>query len=389
MKRTKENGKNGADPPNGKAPCYGRSSQVTSAETAYNGNGQRQDQSHNGDGRHIKDGPWAWLNKKALQLIPETFDLVGQVASARSVYLALCELASDAQKETFQATVREIGRRAGVSYGTAFKVLMRLEAVGLLGIKRRDKQGSKEHLPSIYTLLDPLQNPKRGVMQPLHKGYATIAEKTEEPLKKQGKCGNLGRKESLKSKAGARAHGAFSLSRLKEGEAEIVQRFNKTFVPKGAQPVNKVTPALRRILGHCGWGDYTVFEKAALADVKNWPRKRPGLVALWHAYKPFPKGRRSAKPAWLAGNIDTLKARVTRLRDRRDDLYREDPKGNEKERVELQKKIDATEEELERRNVNVEAMRNQRAARRSEQAHEAIKHEPIIPWLNGSEPNEQ
>ncbi len=123
--------------------------------TEAEGNGQEQ--SRNGAARHIKDGPWAWLNKKALQLIPETFDLVGQVASARSVYLALCELASDAQKETFQATVREIGCRAGVSYGTAFKVLMRLEAVGLLGIKRCDKP---QHLHAA--------RPKGG-------GYATIA----------------------------------------------------------------------------------------------------------------------------------------------------------------------------------------------------------------------
>src|SRR5260370_20152628 len=219
---------------------------VNPEPTAAQRTGQEQSQARTGDGRHIKDGPWAWLNKKALQLIPETFDLVGQVASARSVYLALCELASDAQKETFPATVREIGCRAGVSYGTAFKVLMRLEAVGLLSIKRRDKQGSKERLPSVYTLLDPLQG---GVMQPLHKGYATIAEKTEEPHKKQWKCGNLGRKEILKSKAGARAHGAFfSLSAFPEEEAETVQRFNKSSVPKGAQPVNTSVPKLRNIL---------------------------------------------------------------------------------------------------------------------------------------------
>jgi hypothetical protein len=181
------------------------------------------------------------------------------------------------------------------------------------------------------------------------------------------------------------------LSAFPEDQAEIVQRFNKVVVPKGAQPLNKSTPEVRRIFRRCGWGDYTTFEKAALADRENWPKpkgKRPGFVALWHKYKPSPKRKRGGKQrsqnksvggSLLKGDIDALKARWHRWADRRDELFREDPKGTKPQRAKLEKQINIVAEELERRKVNVDAMRNQRAAARYLAEHEAVKNKPIFP----------
>jgi len=56
VRKQSYNGKNGADPPNGKAPCYGRSSQVTSAETAYSAGDQAQAQSRNGSNGQLQSG---------------------------------------------------------------------------------------------------------------------------------------------------------------------------------------------------------------------------------------------------------------------------------------------------------------------------------------------
>jgi hypothetical protein len=204
---------------------------------------------------------------------------------------------------------------------------------------------------------------------------------------------DLGSKESLKSKAGAGAHEAFSWSVLKEGAAEIVTRFNKTFVPKGAQPLNKSTPDVRRILRHCGWGDYTAFEKAALADHANWRTrfktrsgeyKRPGFVALWHKYKSLPKPKRVVR--FADKDIDGLADWRNELRDESNALFRADKAGSRKRRAEIEKQIQAIEAEWEcRTGRNAEELRMKHGAARSEREHEAIKAAPIIPWLNGSE----
>jgi hypothetical protein len=193
-------------------------------------------------------------------------------------------------------------------------------------------------------------------------------------------------------------HSVSFLSGLKEGEREIVQRFNKTFVPKGARPINKLTPALRQILRHNGWGDYMAFEKAALSNEKNWPerikRRRPGFVALWHAYKPYDKDKRSATTRFGDKSIDDLQRLAERLAERCSELYHEDWSGSEKERAELRKKIEAIDNEVVRRKnlhaertgkekCSVEAIRTQRAASRSEAEHKAIKDKPIFPRLNG------
>jgi nuclear transport factor 2 (NTF2) superfamily protein len=77
----------------------------------------------------------------------------GRAKQARSVYLALCEIASDKGKETFVARINEIAQRAGVHYDTAARRLNRLAAVGLIAIERRGNPETREHWESRYTML--------------------------------------------------------------------------------------------------------------------------------------------------------------------------------------------------------------------------------------------
>jgi hypothetical protein len=134
-----------------------------------------------------------------------------------------------------------------------------------------------------------------------------------------------------------------------------------------------------------------------LDDHANWRKrftskrtgryKPPGFVALWHAYGPRSIGQ----------DIGDLKRCAAHLNEMRNEWWRRDPKGTEQERAVLDKFIDQTDQEAVRRmnlgakrtgkpKTSVEAIRAQRAARRSEREHEAIKDEPIMPdWmLNGN-----
>src|SRR5438046_3587842 len=104
-----------ANAPNGKAPLAGRSSKHRGAanDQAYDGSEQDQAQS-----RQLSDGPWLWINCGMLREIAKEFNdiLSGQcqLATARSVYIALCEIANEERSQTFSKPIGFIAARAGV-----------------------------------------------------------------------------------------------------------------------------------------------------------------------------------------------------------------------------------------------------------------------------------
>jgi len=106
--------------------------------------------------RQIKDAPFAWQHKRALQMIRDYLEnRHGHSAFALSVYVALTELASDAQSGTFTATISEISRRAGASYRTTWENLNQLGALKLIHVQRHTIPGTKGNAPSTYTLCTP------------------------------------------------------------------------------------------------------------------------------------------------------------------------------------------------------------------------------------------
>ena len=72
----------------------------------------------NGRGNPGKDRPWCWCEKDALEMITETFSESNQSASARSVYVSLCQIASDEGSNTFTVNKALIAHKAGVSVKT-------------------------------------------------------------------------------------------------------------------------------------------------------------------------------------------------------------------------------------------------------------------------------
>ena len=94
--------------------------------------------------RNIRNQPFAWQDKKTLTMIAEIFDATNDVNSARSVYVALTEFASDNGCETFTVPINQIARRSGVSYRTASGILNRFESLRLIAVQRHIVERTKE-----------------------------------------------------------------------------------------------------------------------------------------------------------------------------------------------------------------------------------------------------
>ncbi len=103
--------------------------------------------------RIIKDGPFCWASKAALTRILEaTGDAEGSTQRARSVYLALCELASDQGSERVTAAKTLIAYRAGMSVRSVQRVLPDLKRAGVVTVQHNAYGNGTV---SAYTLLKP------------------------------------------------------------------------------------------------------------------------------------------------------------------------------------------------------------------------------------------
>ena len=81
-----------------------------------------------------KREPFCWLGKRRLRLLAEVFaeDKVGSLAAARSVYLALSEIASDRQSDTFTVATSYIAQRASVTSKTVRRVIKIFKRLGFV-----------------------------------------------------------------------------------------------------------------------------------------------------------------------------------------------------------------------------------------------------------------
>ena len=140
--------------------------------------------------RQTSDGPWCWLGKSALRHINKTIDNIGEVASARSVYVALAQIASDESKETFTTTVAHIANVSGIKDRTVRKRLQDLEKLGLIYTKRTALKA-----PSEYSLLafgnndlSTIGNNNRTFGNDAsHRPMPTVEEQSEEKIEEREK----------------------------------------------------------------------------------------------------------------------------------------------------------------------------------------------------------
>jgi len=128
----------------------------------------------------IKNGPFCWQNKATLTLITETFAESNQAVSARSLYVALTELASDEQSETFTASKALIAHKAGLSVKTVERLLRGFEEMGLVKIDRNSASATFGAIKSANTYTLPSM--RHGDATSMRHGgkHASKSDKVEE-----------------------------------------------------------------------------------------------------------------------------------------------------------------------------------------------------------------
>ena len=111
--------------------------------------------------RKPSESPFCWQSKVALRKIRESFDGENTVASAIGTYVALTEIASDEQSETFDTTHLYISSKSGLSASTVKKRVQGLKEIGIIDIYTPKLKG-----PCTYWLLPackPLSNDSQSV----------------------------------------------------------------------------------------------------------------------------------------------------------------------------------------------------------------------------------
>ena len=100
-----------------------------------------------------KREPFCWLEKRKLRKLAEIFaeGRLGSLSAARSVILALSEIASDRQCDTFTVSASYIAHRASVTSKTVRRMTKTFKRLGFLKIQPRSENGLK--LSSQYTLI--------------------------------------------------------------------------------------------------------------------------------------------------------------------------------------------------------------------------------------------
>ena len=160
----------------------------------------------------IEDGirrePWCWLEKKKLRILADVFGegRQGSVMAARSVMLALSEIASDRQCDTFTAATSYIAQRAGVTRKTVDRMIKTFKRLGFVMVRDRSMKGLK--IASEYTLI-------RGKCR-LRPIYSTMGKprKIRLPIKEESN------EESTESNARKREKTFVSLNEEKNQNAE-------------------------------------------------------------------------------------------------------------------------------------------------------------------------
>jgi hypothetical protein len=111
-----------------------------------------------------KREPFCWLPKRQLRKIAEVFaeGKIGTLVAARSVFLALSEIASDKQSDIFTAATSYIAQRAGVALKTARRMIKIFKQLGFLKVQPRSANGLK--IASEYTLIR--SNASMGLIYP-------------------------------------------------------------------------------------------------------------------------------------------------------------------------------------------------------------------------------
>ncbi len=218
-------------------------------------------------------------------MIGEIFDATNDTASARSVYVALTQIASDEQSESFTRSIGDIAKMAGVSYKTAARILSRFEALRILEVRRNVVEGTREHSPSTYTLGNHYLRLGNERLRPSLPRYKNNLRRNT----RGGKNPKETRSASHAASATAPAAGSLlpnGFAELSPDEQEIINIYNRT-MPSGWKRVTRVTDELRKALAARSLTEWKRLMTGIASDSPDdWPpRTRRTLIGThWNNY---------------------------------------------------------------------------------------------------------
>jgi len=173
-----------------------------------------------------KREPWCWLEKPKLRTLSDVFGEGGHgsLSAARSIMLALSEIASDRQRDILIVATSYIAQRAGVTSKTVRHVIKTFKRLGFVIVRPRSANGLKTR--SEYTLV-------RGRV-PLRLSYPSMGKPTQIRLPRKEESNE----QSTEGTTRKGKHSCVTLNQKKdqngdEGQEEIVihpetgERFNK------------------------------------------------------------------------------------------------------------------------------------------------------------------
>lgn len=137
--------------------------------------------------------PFCWLEKEKLRILSQVFGegKHGSLSAARSVVLALSEIASDKQSETFVASVSYIAQRAGVTSKTVRRMTTTFKKLGFLTMRSRSIAGLRASHE--YTLIrgkSQLRFVYPSMWKPPKNRLRTREESGEESTESTARTGN-------------------------------------------------------------------------------------------------------------------------------------------------------------------------------------------------------
>jgi hypothetical protein len=225
-------------------------------------------------------------------MMTETFAESNQAVSARSLYVALTELASDTQSETFTATKALIAHKAALSISTVARLLSGFEQIGVVHIERRfaERNAGAIRAPNTYTLLalghgdltTLGHRSKHGSNPEKVEESGKILEESKENTLKRG-TRHLLRKVTLSVPFDSDFD--FDKEGLLDSDAhEAIAYYNNKLTPLGFLPVTKISPELERALEVFDGDDIRSLVDSVIENPDDAPKRKTLVRLIWDNY---------------------------------------------------------------------------------------------------------
>lgn len=127
---------------------------------------RRKTQTMKSRGSPTEEKPFVWVSAKAMSEISNHAD---QPGTARSVYMALCEISSVENSPTFRRTVKRIAGQAGFAYSATHRAIRNLATIGLISVIDIERRSPKRNAGCVFSILTTGKVSSQRTNQLVHK----------------------------------------------------------------------------------------------------------------------------------------------------------------------------------------------------------------------------